>query len=153
MSIFQICLGGMPPYLLLITCHLSKKSLTMVLLKFFVHFRSSFADFAVINSGSHFQNQLVQFLPGSLPAMLCVCAKSAKESIGTSNSALWSIQSTSCQVQESNRGNSRNSGHQVQTYNISEGTLASAYVLCPFQTLVPRFQNEKDRESEIRKSE
>ena len=24
---------------------------------------------------------------------------------------------------------------------MSEGTLASAYVLCPFQTLVPRFRN------------
>ena len=30
-----------------------------------------------------------------------------------------------------------------------EGTLASAYVLCLFQTLVPRFQNEKDGVSEI----
>ena len=40
--------------------------------------------------------------------------------------------------------NSRNSGCQVWTYEILEGTLASAYVLCPFQTLVPRFQNRKD---------
>ena len=38
------------------------------------------------------------------------------------------------------RGNSRNSGHQVQTYKILEGASASAYVLHPFQTLVPRFQ-------------
>ena len=36
-----------------------------------------------------------------------------------------------CQVQENNGGNSRNSGCQVQTYEISEGTSASAYVLCP----------------------
>ena len=50
---------------------------------------------------------------------------------------------THCQVQENNRGNSRNSGCQVQTYEILEGTSASAYVLYPFQTLVPRFQNEK----------
>ena len=28
-------------------------------------------------------------------------------------------------------------------------TLASAYVLCPFQTLVPRLQNKKDGVSEI----
>ena len=47
-------------------------------------------------------------------------------------------------------GNSRNSGHQVQTYKMSEGTLASAYVLHPFQTLVPRFRNGEDRRSEIR---
>ena len=40
-------------------------------------------------------------------------------------------------------GNSRNSGHQVQTYEMSEGTLASAYMLHPFQTLVPRFQDKK----------
>ena len=32
---------------------------------------------------------------------------------------------------------------------MSEGTLASAYVLYPFQTLVPRFQNRKDGGSEI----
>ena len=38
----------------------------------------------------------------------------------------------------------------VQTYKMLEGTLASAYVLHPFQTLVPRFQNEKDGVSEIR---
>ena len=42
-----------------------------------------------------------------------------------------------CQVWENSRGNSGNSGHQVQTYEMSEGTLASAYVLRPFQTLVP----------------
>ena len=54
-----------------------------------------------------------------------------------------------CQVQENNRGNSGNSGHQVQTYEMLEGTLASAYVLCPFQTLVPRFWNEKDRGLEL----
>ena len=41
--------------------------------------------------------------------------------------------------------NSRNSGHQVQTYEMSEGTLASAYVLCPFQALVPGFQNRGQR--------
>ena len=39
--------------------------------------------------------------------------------------------------------NSRNSGRQVQTYEMLEGTSASAYVLHPFQTLVPRFQNGK----------
>ena len=42
-----------------------------------------------------------------------------------------------CQVWENSRGNSGNSGHQVRTYEMSEGTLASAYVLRPFQTLVP----------------
>ena len=46
-------------------------------------------------------------------------------------------------MQENNGGNSGNSGHQVWTYKILEGTSASAYVLHPFQTLVPRFQNEK----------
>ena len=44
---------------------------------------------------------------------------------------------------ENYRGNSGNSGHQVWTYEMSEGTLALAYVLHPFQTLVPRFQNGK----------
>ena len=58
-----------------------------------------------------------------------------------------------CQVQENNRGNSRNSGCQVWTYEMLEGTLASAYVLHPFQTLVPRFQNKMDRVSEIGGSE
>ena len=38
------------------------------------------------------------------------------------------------------RVNSRNSGHQVQTYKMLEGASASAYVLHPFQTLVPRFR-------------
>ena len=33
---------------------------------------------------------------------------------------------------------------------MSEGTSVSAYVLRPFQTLVPRFQNKEDRVSEIR---
>ena len=56
-------------------------------------------------------------------------------------------------MQENNRGNSGNSGHQVWTYEMSEGTLASAYVLHPFQTLVPRFQNEKDGVLEIGGSE
>ena len=55
----------------------------------------------------------------------------------------------SCQVWENCRGNSGNSGHQVQTYEMLEGTSASAYVLHPFQTLVPRFQNEEDGRSEI----
>ena len=55
----------------------------------------------------------------------------------------------SCQVWENNRGNSRNSRHQVWTYEMLEGTSASAYVLCPFQTLVPRFWSEGDRVSEI----
>ena len=32
---------------------------------------------------------------------------------------------------------------------MSEGTSASAYVLRPFQTLVPRFQNREDRRLEI----
>ena len=50
---------------------------------------------------------------------------------------------TLCQVQENSRGNSENSGHQVWTYEMLEGTSASAYVLHPFQTLVPRLQNEK----------
>ena len=54
-----------------------------------------------------------------------------------------------CQVWENNGGNSGNSRCQVWTYKILEGTLASAYVLHPFQTLVPRFQNEEDRGSEI----
>ena len=58
-------------------------------------------------------------------------------------SLLLSNDAILCQVWENNRGNSRNSGHQVQTYKMLEGTLASAYVLHPFQTLVPRFQNEK----------
>ena len=47
-------------------------------------------------------------------------------------------------------GNSRNSGHQVQTYKMSEGTLASAYVLCPFQALVPGFQNRGWRSKDWR---
>ena len=40
-------------------------------------------------------------------------------------------------------GNSGNSGCQVWTYEMLEGTSASAYVLHPFQTLVKRFWNEK----------
>ena len=44
---------------------------------------------------------------------------------------------------ENSGDNSRNSGRQVQTYEMLEGTSASAYVLHPFQTLVPRFQNGK----------
>ena len=47
-------------------------------------------------------------------------------------------------MQENNGGNSGNSRCQVQTYEMSEGTLVSAYVLHLFQTLVPRFQNEED---------
>ena len=58
-----------------------------------------------------------------------------------------------CQVQEIYRGNSGSSGCQVQTYEMSEGTSASAYVLHPFQTLVPRFWNGEDRKSEIGESE
>ena len=54
-----------------------------------------------------------------------------------------------CQVQENYRGNSGNSGHQVWTYEMLEGTSASAYVLCPFQTLVPRFWNGEDGRLEI----
>ena len=54
-----------------------------------------------------------------------------------------------CQVQENYRGDSRNSGCQVQTYEMLEGTSASAYVLHPFQTLVPRFWNEEDGVLEI----
>ena len=50
---------------------------------------------------------------------------------------------TLCQVQEIYGGNSRNSRRQVRTYEMSEGTLASAYVLRPFQTLVPRFRNRE----------
>ena len=48
-----------------------------------------------------------------------------------------------CQVREIYGGNSGNSGRQVRTYEMSEGTSASAYVLRPFQTLVPRFRNEE----------
>ena len=44
---------------------------------------------------------------------------------------------------ENNGGNSGNSRCQVWTYEMSEVTSASAYMLCPFQTLVPRFQNEE----------
>ena len=55
----------------------------------------------------------------------------------------------SCQVWENNGGNSRNSGRQVQTYKMSEGTSASAYVLHPFQTLVPRFWSKGDGVLEI----
>ena len=65
------------------------------------------------------------------------------------SSPVSSLELCSCQVWENNRGNSGNSGHQVQTYKISERTLASAYVLHPFQTLVPRFQNKEDGVSEI----
>ena len=57
-----------------------------------------------------------------------------------------------CQVQEIYGGNSGNSGCQVQTYEMSEGISASAYVLRPFQ-LVPNFWNEEDGVSEIRVSE
>ena len=32
---------------------------------------------------------------------------------------------------------------------MSEGTSASAYVLRPFQTLVPRFWNEEDRDQRL----
>ena len=49
-------------------------------------------------------------------------------------------------------GNSGNSGRQVWTYKMSEGTSASAYVLCPFQTLVPRFWNREIRDQKIRVS-
>ena len=52
-------------------------------------------------------------------------------------------------MRENYGGNSGNSGHQVWTYEMSEGTLASAYVLHPFQTLVPRFWNGEDRRLEI----
>ena len=57
-----------------------------------------------------------------------------------------------CQVREIYGGNSGNSGRQVQTYEMSEGTSASAYVLRPFQTLVPRFRNGEigDRRSKDR---
>ena len=57
-----------------------------------------------------------------------------------------------CQVREIYGGNSRNSGRQVWTYEMSEGTSASAYVLRPFQTLVPRFRNGEigDRRSKDR---
>ena len=58
-----------------------------------------------------------------------------------------------CQVWEIYGGNSGNSGRQVWTYEMSEGTSASAYVLHPFQTLVPRFQNEGGRVLEIGGSE
>ena len=66
---------------------------------------------------------------------------------------LASYKKPKCQVWENNGGNSRNSRCQVQTYEMLEGTSASAYVLHPFQTLVPRFWNEKDRVSEIGGSE
>ena len=57
-----------------------------------------------------------------------------------------------CQVREFYGGNSGNSGRQVRTYEMSEGTSASAYVLRPFQTLVPRFRNGEigDRRSKDR---
>ena len=57
-----------------------------------------------------------------------------------------------CQVREIYGGNSGNSGRQVRTYEMSEGTSASAYVLRPFQTLVPRFRNGeiRDRRSKDR---
>ena len=58
-----------------------------------------------------------------------------------------------CQVWENSGDNSGNLGCQVQTYKISEGTLASAYVLCLFQTLVPRFWNKDDGGLEIGVSE
>ena len=64
-------------------------------------------------------------------------------------SRIWSMIG-SCQVQENNGSNSGNSRCQVWTYEMLEGTLASAYVLHPFQTLVPRFWNEEDGGSEIR---
>ena len=51
-----------------------------------------------------------------------------------------------CQVWEIYGGNSGNSGRQVRTYKMSEGTSASAYVLHPFQTLVPRFRNREIRD-------
>ena len=53
-----------------------------------------------------------------------------------------------CQVWEIYGGNSGNSGRQVRTYEMSEGTSASAYVLRPFQTLVPRFRNGEIERSE-----
>ena len=57
-----------------------------------------------------------------------------------------------CQVREIYGGNSGNSGRQVWTYEMSEGTSASAYVLRPFQTLVPRFRNGKIGDRKIRVS-
>ena len=57
----------------------------------------------------------------------------------------WSISiQCECQVWENCGGNSGNSRHQVWTYEMLDGTSASAYVLCPFQALVPRFWNEGD---------
>ena len=60
-----------------------------------------------------------------------------------------------CQVREIYGGNSGNSGRQVRTYEMSEGTSASAYVLRPFQTLVPRFRNGEigDRRSNDRSND
>ena len=55
-----------------------------------------------------------------------------------------------CQAWENVRGKSRNSGCQVWTYEMSEGTLASAYVLCPFQALVPRFWRNRGWRMEVR---
>ena len=57
-----------------------------------------------------------------------------------------------CQVREIYGCNSRNSGHQVRTYEMSEGTSASAYVLHPFLTLVPRFRNGEIGDWKIRVS-
>ena len=73
---------------------------------------------------------------------------------GSSNvsSSDWIIEQT-VKCGKNIRGNSRNSGHQVQTYKMSEGTSSSAYMLHPFQTLVPRFWNGKDGGLEIGGSE
>ena len=62
---------------------------------------------------------------------------------GAIRSLNWGSHSQ-CQVWEICGGNSRNSRCQVWTYKMLEGTLASAYVLHPFQTLVPRFWNRED---------
>ena len=80
----------------------------------------------------------------------CACCRACK-----TKSMCFSCSSklSDCQVQENCGGNSRNSGCQVWTYEVLEGTSASAYVLHPFQTLVPRFWNEVDGVLEIRVSE
>ena len=66
-----------------------------------------------------------------------------KSGFSNALSSDWIIEQWSS-VGKNIRGNFRNPGHQVQTYKMSEGTLASAYMLHPFQTLVPRFWNGKD---------
>ena len=54
-----------------------------------------------------------------------------------------------CQVWEIYRCNSGNSGHQVWTYEMSEGTSASAYVLCPFLDSCPKISERGDQKIRV----